>query len=96
MPLTGITALRVFCQAKFRVAALSLAVLTSTGCSLSVERYEAIIRNCNDYSVDCRLESIRARVLESFPSTDVREVLVCATEPTMFCASTQSITTPAS
>ena len=66
----------------------AVALLAFAGCSLSPEQYEAIIRNCNDADVDCRPESVRARVLASFPSIAVREVVTCATKPTLFCAST--------
>jgi hypothetical protein len=73
-----------------RVVVAAFALIAFTGCSMSPERYERIVRNCNDADVDCRPESIRSRVLEAFPSIEVREVVACATRPTEFCSSALS------
>lgn len=66
----------------------TVVLLAAVGCTTSPERYERIIRNCNDASVDCRPEAIRSRVIAAFPAIEVQEVIACATEPSEFCGST--------
>ena len=71
-----------------RLALGTVVLLAAAGCSMSAERYERIIRNCNDASVDCRPEAIRSRVTEAFRAIEVEEVVACTTEPAEFCGST--------
>ena len=67
---------------RFRLGALFACALL--GCSVTPELPAP---TCRHESKDCSSDAIRSRVLESFGSVKLGEVLACADEPASFCSS---------
>jgi len=70
---------------RIRLAAYMACALV--GCAVSPE---LPVPNCNHESKDCSSEAIRSRVVESFGSVKLGEVLSCADEPARFCSSSNA------
>jgi hypothetical protein len=69
-------------QVRTRLGALLACVVV--GCSVTPELSTPA---CHHESRDCSPDAVQSRVLESFSSVKVKEVLACVDAPALFCSS---------